>query len=136
MRSVWEEVDLPGLQVVLIHKVTSKGPFPQTLSLYPKAKSTHRLSKKCSDLQATALAQPGDSPTIITLKAEAQKAIEAAELARADTLLADVEDEQRRGLDRESHAFAMASRMYAFKSPPATAPSTVKSVPVSAMAWA
>jgi tetratricopeptide (TPR) repeat protein len=58
------------------------------------------IAERFRDLQATALAQPGDSPTIITLKAEAQKAIEAGELARADALLADVEDEQRRGLHR------------------------------------
>jgi tetratricopeptide (TPR) repeat protein len=57
------------------------------------------IAVRFKDLQATALAQPGDSPTTITLKAEAQKAIEAGELARADALLADVEDEQRRGLD-------------------------------------
>ena len=51
-------------------------------------------------LQATALAQPGDDPKIATLKSDAQKAIEAGELAKADALLADVETEQRRALDR------------------------------------
>jgi len=58
------------------------------------------IAERFRDLQATALAQPGDSPTIITLKAEAQKAIEAGELSKADALLADVETEQRRSLDR------------------------------------
>jgi tetratricopeptide (TPR) repeat protein len=58
------------------------------------------IAERFRDLQATALAQPGDSPTIISLKAEAQKAVEAGELAKADALLADVETEQRRALDR------------------------------------
>src|SRR5256884_1569915 len=51
-------------------------------------------------LQETASAQPGDDPKIVTLKGEAQKAIDAGELAKADALLADVETEQRRALDR------------------------------------
>jgi tetratricopeptide (TPR) repeat protein len=51
-------------------------------------------------LQTMALAQHGDSPKLAALKADAQKAIEAGELAKADALLADVEMEQRRGLDR------------------------------------
>jgi tetratricopeptide (TPR) repeat protein len=58
------------------------------------------IAERFRDLQATALAQPGDSPAIVSLKAEAQKAVEAGELARADALLADVEAEQRRALDR------------------------------------
>jgi len=51
-------------------------------------------------LKATALAQPGDDPKIAALKADAQKAIDAGELAKADALLADVEAEQRRAHDR------------------------------------
>jgi len=51
-------------------------------------------------LRATALAQPGDDPGIAALKADAQKAIEAGELAKADALLADIEAEQQRALDR------------------------------------
>ena len=51
-------------------------------------------------LQATASAQPGDGPRIAALKADVQKAIDAGELAKADALLADVETEQRRALDR------------------------------------
>jgi hypothetical protein len=35
-------------------------------------------------LKATASAQPGDDPKIAALKADAQKAIEAGELAKAD----------------------------------------------------
>jgi tetratricopeptide (TPR) repeat protein len=58
------------------------------------------IAERFRDLQATVSAQPGDDPKIATLKAGAQKAIEAGELAKADALLADVEDEQRRGLDR------------------------------------
>jgi tetratricopeptide (TPR) repeat protein len=51
-------------------------------------------------LRETASAQPGDDPKIAALKADAQKAIEAGELAKADALLADVETEQRRAHDR------------------------------------
>ena len=58
------------------------------------------IAERFKELQATASAQPGDSPAIVSLKAEAQRAIEAGELAKADALLADVETEQRRGLDR------------------------------------
>jgi hypothetical protein len=51
-------------------------------------------------LQATALAQPGDDAKIAALKTEAQEAIGAGDLAKADALLANVETEQRRMLDR------------------------------------
>src|SRR6266516_2044660 len=51
-------------------------------------------------LRETASVQPGDDPKIAALKADAQKAIDAGELAKADALLADVETEQRRALDR------------------------------------
>jgi tetratricopeptide (TPR) repeat protein len=58
------------------------------------------IAERFKDLQAAASAEPGDSPNVISLKAEAQKAIEAGELAKADALLADVETEQRHALDR------------------------------------
>src|SRR5258705_2449163 len=54
------------------------------------------IAERFKDLQATASAQPGDDPKIAALKTDAQKAIEAGELAKEDTLLADVETEQRR----------------------------------------
>jgi tetratricopeptide (TPR) repeat protein len=57
------------------------------------------IAQRFKDLQATASAQPGDNPKIAALKTDAQKAIEAGELARADALLGDVETEQRRSLD-------------------------------------
>src|SRR5262245_12001191 len=58
------------------------------------------IAERFKDLQATASAQPGDDPKIAALKADAQRAIEAGELARADALLADVETEQDRAFDR------------------------------------
>jgi tetratricopeptide (TPR) repeat protein len=58
------------------------------------------IAERFRDLQATALAQPGDDPKIAALKTDAQKAIDAGELAQADALLADVEKEQRQALDR------------------------------------
>jgi tetratricopeptide (TPR) repeat protein len=57
------------------------------------------IAERFKDLQATASAQPGDDPKIAFIKTDAQKAIEAGELAKADALLADVETEQRRALD-------------------------------------
>src|SRR5215471_15823496 len=58
------------------------------------------IAERFRDLQATASARPGDDPKIAALKADAQKAVEAGDLAKADALLADVETEQRRALDR------------------------------------
>src|SRR5215475_3617617 len=58
------------------------------------------IAERFKALQATASAQPGDDPKIAALKTDAQKAIEAGELAKADALLAEVETEQRRALDR------------------------------------
>src|SRR5262245_27977162 len=60
------------------------------------------IAERFKELQANALAQPGDDPQIAALKADAEKAIDAGELARADALLAAVETEQRRALDRLS----------------------------------
>src|SRR6476660_4532886 len=51
-------------------------------------------------LRETASAQPGDDPKIVALKADAQKAIDAGELAKADALLAEAQAEQTRSLDR------------------------------------
>src|SRR5215469_17170921 len=53
------------------------------------------IAERFRDLQATASAQPGDDPKIAALKADAQKAVEAGDLAKADALLANVETEQR-----------------------------------------
>jgi tetratricopeptide (TPR) repeat protein len=58
------------------------------------------IAQRFKDLQATASARPGDDPKIAALKTDAQKAIDAGELAKADAFLADVETEQRRALDR------------------------------------
>jgi tetratricopeptide (TPR) repeat protein len=58
------------------------------------------IAERFKDLQATASAQPGDDPKIAALKTDAQKAIHAGDLVKADALLANVETEQRRALDR------------------------------------
>ena len=58
------------------------------------------VAERFKALQATVLARPGDDPKIATLKADAQKAIAAGELAKSDVLLASVEVEQRRELFR------------------------------------
>ena len=58
------------------------------------------IAERFKVLQTTASAQPGDDPKIAALKTDAQNAIDAGELAKADALLAEVETEQRRALDR------------------------------------
>src|SRR5262249_30534222 len=54
------------------------------------------IAERFKDLQSTASPQPGDDPKIAALKTDAQRGIEAGELAKADALLADVETKQRR----------------------------------------
>ena len=58
------------------------------------------IAERFKALQATAFAQPDDDAKIAGLKAEAQKAIDAGDLAKADALLAEVESERRPMLDR------------------------------------
>jgi tetratricopeptide (TPR) repeat protein len=58
------------------------------------------IAERFKDLQVTAIAKPGDNPKIAALKADAQKAIGAGDLSKADALLADVEAEQRQARER------------------------------------
>ena len=62
------------------------------------------IAQRFNDLQATASALPGDSQKVIALKAEAQKAIGVGELAKADSLLAEIDTEidteESKALDR------------------------------------
>src|SRR5215471_18094616 len=58
------------------------------------------IAQRFKDLQTTASAQPGDDPKIVGLESDVQKAIEAGQLAEAEALLAHLETEQRRALDR------------------------------------
>src|SRR3954447_16145271 len=58
------------------------------------------IAERFKALQATAAAQPGDDPKITALKAEAQTAISVGDLAKADQLLAEVEQLQTAALDR------------------------------------
>jgi tetratricopeptide (TPR) repeat protein len=51
-------------------------------------------------LKSSVSNQPDDDPKIAALKADAQRRIDAGELAKADALLADVQAEQRRDFDR------------------------------------
>ena len=68
------------------------------------------IAERFKALQATAAAQPGDDPRITALKTEAKKAVNAGELERADTLLAEAATVQAHALDRpavnaaETHA--------------------------------
>jgi hypothetical protein len=58
------------------------------------------VAQRFKELQETAIGKPGDDPKIAALKADAQKAIGRGDLDTADKLLADVEVEQGRTLDR------------------------------------
>jgi len=58
------------------------------------------IAQRFKDLQATASARPGDDPKMAALRIDADKAIDAGKLVEADSLLADVEMEQSRGLER------------------------------------
>jgi hypothetical protein len=57
-------------------------------------------AERFKNLQTMGYAQPDDNPTIVFLKAEAQKAIDAGELTKADALLADLQVEERSSDDR------------------------------------
>jgi tetratricopeptide (TPR) repeat protein len=67
------------------------------------------IAERFKAFQAEALAQPGDDAKVAALKAEAQKAIEAGDLAKADALLAGVESEQRSMRDRDAANLAETS---------------------------
>src|SRR5271163_435557 len=60
------------------------------------------IAEQFEALKASAFTQSGDDPKIVALKAESQRAIDDGELAKADALLAQVETEQRRALDRSA----------------------------------
>jgi hypothetical protein len=62
------------------------------------------IAERFKALQATASALPGDTPKVIVLKAEAQEAIDVGELAKADTLLAEVDAQQSQALAEQSQA--------------------------------
>jgi tetratricopeptide (TPR) repeat protein len=57
------------------------------------------IAERFKALQATASTLPGDDPKVAALKADAQKAIDAGELTKADALLADVQTQQTHALE-------------------------------------
>src|SRR3974390_1889108 len=91
-----EKLDLNGRQVRAALAILGENDVPQDRL----AAKLVEIAERFKDLQATTSVRPGDNPKIAALKAKAQKAIEAGELAEADDLLADVEVEQGRDLDR------------------------------------
>ena len=58
------------------------------------------VAERFRELQAAAAAQPGDDPKVSALKADAQKAIDAGDLERADEILAAVEAIQTEAAER------------------------------------
>ena len=67
------------------------------------------VAERYKELLAAAAQQPGDTPAVAARKAEAQQAIDAGELAKADELLALVETEQRQAFDRAAIDLAETS---------------------------
>jgi tetratricopeptide (TPR) repeat protein len=58
------------------------------------------IAERFKELQLNVASHPGDDLKITALKADAQRAIDAGDLAKADGLLADIETEQRGALER------------------------------------
>jgi tetratricopeptide (TPR) repeat protein len=90
-----DKLDLNERQVRAALSILGENDVAQRLS----AKLVE-IGEQFKALQASASAQLGDDPKVVLIKADAQKAVEAGELSKADALLADVEIEQRRALDR------------------------------------
>src|SRR4051794_38413181 len=91
-----EKLDLDQRQVqAALDIVGEKDVPPERL-----ATKLVEIAERFKALQATAAAQPGDDPKVTALKAEAQMAIRAGDLAKADELLARVEQLQTAALDR------------------------------------
>jgi tetratricopeptide (TPR) repeat protein len=91
-----EKLDLNERQVRAALRILGENDIPPERL----AAKLVEIAERFKGLQETASAQPGDDPKIAALKSNAQKAIEAGELAKADALLADVETIQRSTLDR------------------------------------
>jgi len=91
-----EKLDLNERQVRAALSILGENDIPPERL----AAKLREIAERFKDLQATASEQRDDSPRIVSLKAEAQKAIEAGELAKAEALLLDVVAEQTRSLDR------------------------------------
>ena len=87
MESSKDELDLNQRQIRAALGILGENDIPPERL----AAKLVEIAERFTDLHATASAQPGDDPKIAALKADAQKAIEAGELAKADALLADVE---------------------------------------------
>ncbi len=58
------------------------------------------IAEQFKSLQAAAAAQSGDTPQIAAQKTEAKEAIEAGDLAKADVLLAQIQEAKRRARDQ------------------------------------
>jgi tetratricopeptide (TPR) repeat protein len=91
-----EKLDLNERQVRAALGVLGENDIP----LERLAAKLVEIAERFKDLRTMASAQPGDDPKIAALKTDAQKAIEAGQLAEADALLANVEMEEQHGLDR------------------------------------
>jgi tetratricopeptide (TPR) repeat protein len=67
------------------------------------------VAERYKELLASAASQPGDTPAIAARKAEAQQALDAGDLDKADALLAAVQTEQRQVLNRAALNLAETS---------------------------
>ncbi len=67
------------------------------------------VAQRYKELLVSAADQPGDTPAMAARKAEAQQALDAGDLDKADELLAAVETEQRQAFDRAAVNLAETS---------------------------
>jgi tetratricopeptide (TPR) repeat protein len=91
-----DQLDLNRRQIRAALKILGERDVP----LERLAAKLVEIAERFKDLQTSASARPGDDSKVAALKTDAQTAIDAGELAKADDLLAAVEVEQRRDLDR------------------------------------
>src|SRR5262249_34085024 len=90
------ELDLNRRQITAALKVLDEANVePEDLGAKPV-----EVVERYKELLSSAATQPGDTPGIAALKAQAQKALDAGELDKADELLAAVETEQRQAVER------------------------------------
>lgn len=91
-----EKLDLDERQVRRALDIVGDANVPPELL----AAKLVEIAERYKVLLISSTALLGDSANVVALKAEAQKAIDAGDLVKADALLADVEAEQRRDRDR------------------------------------
>lgn len=92
-----EKLDLNERQIAAALHIVGEKDIPQE----QLATKLVEIAEQFKTLQASAVAQNGDTPHVTGLKTAAQLAIEAGDLARADSLLAEVSTTQHAAFEEE-----------------------------------